>query len=235
MSRRIIILEAKIREAMEYTKSNKQAARYCKVSYPTYKKWAKLYIDSDSGKTLFDIHLNEYGRGIPKYAARGKKNKGGVIYSLQDIFNGGAGRYSLRKLHHRMVTAGLLEEVCKQCGFEERRISDGTAPLVLGQIDGNPLNYSQDNLELVCYNCYYNQYGNLWGRHKYQKNAGNSMDDMRKKDMIEGVEVDEDGLPTNLDTINQITMNEGELNIKDTEISNEDIKKYIQDNFTDVE
>jgi len=59
------------------------------------------------------------------------------------------------------------------------------------------------------------------------------MDDMRKKDMIEGVEVDEDGLPTNLDTINQITMNEGEIQIKDTEISNEDIKRYIQENFTD--
>ena len=51
--------------------------------------------------------------------------------------------------------------------------------------------------------------------------------------MIEGVEVDEDGLPTNLDTINQITMNEGEIQIKDTEISNEDIKRYIQENFTD--
>ena len=57
------------------------------------------------------------------------------------------------------------------------------------------------------------------------------MDDMRKKDMIEGIRVNDDGYPINLDTINQITMDEGELNINDTEISNEDIKKYIQDNF----
>ena len=57
------------------------------------------------------------------------------------------------------------------------------------------------------------------------------MDDMRKKDMIEGVEVDEDGLPTNLDTINSIQLNEGEININDTEISNDDIKKFIQENY----
>jgi hypothetical protein len=175
------------------------------------------------------MHLNEFGRGIPKYASRGKKN-GGKVWSLEEIFSGSAGRYSLRKLHHRMATAGLLEDKCQQCGYEERRISDGTAPLILGQIDGNPLNYERTNLELVCYNCYYNQYGNLWGRHKYQKNA-NAIDDMRKKDMIEGVEVDEDGLPTNLDTINQVQLNEGEIDIKDTEISNEDIKKFIQENY----
>jgi hypothetical protein len=229
MARRIIILESQVREAMKYTKSNIQAARYCKVSYPTYKKWAKQYIDSETNKSLFEMHLNEFGRGIPKYASRGKKN-GGKVWSLEEIFSGSAGRYSLRKLHHRMATAGLLEDKCQQCGYEERRISDGTAPLILGQIDGNPLNYERTNLELVCYNCYYNQYGNLWGRHKYQKNA-NAIDDMRKKDMIEGVEVDEDGLPTNLDTINQVQLNEGEIDIKDTEISNEDIKKFIQENY----
>ena len=117
MARKIIILESQVREAMKYTKSNIQAARYCKVSYPTYKKWAKQYIDSKTNKSLFEMHLNEFGKGIPKYASRGKKNPGGRTYSLDEIFAGGAGRYSLRKLYYRMITAGLLEDKCQQCGY----------------------------------------------------------------------------------------------------------------------
>ena len=44
--------------AMNKTKSNKAAARYLNVSYIHYKKWAKLYKDEATGKTLFEVHLN---------------------------------------------------------------------------------------------------------------------------------------------------------------------------------
>ena len=66
-----------------------------------------------------------------------------------------------------------------------------------------------------------------------EKESGSSPRETAEYPTLEnkGVEVDEDGYPTNLDTINQVIMNEGELNINDTEISNEDINKYIQDNF----
>ena len=51
--------------AMARTKSNFAAARYLHVSYPHYKKYAKTFTDSETGKTLFDMHLNQSGKGIP--------------------------------------------------------------------------------------------------------------------------------------------------------------------------
>ena len=61
-----ILTKEQILAAMARTKSNKAAARYLHVSYPHYRKYAKTFTDSETGKTLFDLHLNQSGRGIPK-------------------------------------------------------------------------------------------------------------------------------------------------------------------------
>ena len=50
--------ESEIRYAMENTKSNAEAARFMKVSFTTYKKYAKMYTDPATGKTLYDMHTN---------------------------------------------------------------------------------------------------------------------------------------------------------------------------------
>ena len=49
--------------AMRNTKSNRAASRFLNCSYVHYKKWAKLYNDEKTGKTLFEIHLNPSGKG----------------------------------------------------------------------------------------------------------------------------------------------------------------------------
>ena len=57
--------------AMRNTKSNMAAARYIGVSYPCYKRYAKMFFDDD-GKSLFDKHLNPNGRGIRKFTKIGR-------------------------------------------------------------------------------------------------------------------------------------------------------------------
>lgn len=57
------IPESEIRYAMENTKSNAEAARFLKVSFTTYKKYARLYTDRDTGKTLYELHKNQFGVG----------------------------------------------------------------------------------------------------------------------------------------------------------------------------
>ena len=47
--------ESEIRYAMENTKSNSEAARFLNVSFTTYKKYAKQFIDSKSDKTLWGV------------------------------------------------------------------------------------------------------------------------------------------------------------------------------------
>jgi len=54
--------------AMSQTLSNKAAARYLHVSYIHFKKWAKTYDATEEGyKNLFEQHLNQAGKGIPKF------------------------------------------------------------------------------------------------------------------------------------------------------------------------
>ncbi len=69
---------------MENTKSNAEAARFLKVSFTTYKKYARLYTDRDTGKTLYELHKNQFGVGIPKDVQKATKG----IYSIDNILQG---------------------------------------------------------------------------------------------------------------------------------------------------
>ena len=53
--------------AMRMTKSNRAAARYLNCSYIHYKMWAKRYVEFEGGRSLFEVHKNQSGKGIPKF------------------------------------------------------------------------------------------------------------------------------------------------------------------------
>ncbi len=61
-----VLLQAQIEQAMRVTRSNRAAAEYLRVGYNLYKKYAKLYKDPTTGKNLFEMHMNQQGRGITK-------------------------------------------------------------------------------------------------------------------------------------------------------------------------
>ena len=151
------LLQAQIEAAMSSTNSNAEAARYLRVSYDTYKKYAKLYKDSD-GIVLFEKHKNQQGKGISKL------NKGeGAKYPLSEILEGKHPSYPPSRLKRRVIRECILEEKCSSCGFEERRITDLSVPLLLDHKDGDTTNHKRDNLRLICYNCFYLQVRNPCG------------------------------------------------------------------------
>ena len=146
--------------ATNKTLSNRAAARYLNVSYQHYKKWAKLYeSEEDEHKSLFDQHLNQAGVGIPKFL-----NGGGKEPPLLDIIEGrvDASSFSPEKIKYRLVTDGYLEEKCNSCGFQERRVLDYKMPLLLHFKDNNKKNYRKENIQFLCYNCYYLSIGDLF-------------------------------------------------------------------------
>jgi len=75
-NRGLQLSEQKIREAMANTRSNKEAARWLGITDITYKKYAKAHIDEATGKSLFELHKNQAGKGMPKNWVGGiwKKN-----------------------------------------------------------------------------------------------------------------------------------------------------------------
>ena len=145
-----ILSKEDVLRAMKMTRSNRAAARYLHVSYNHYKKYAKLYKDEASGLTLLEIHLNQSGKGIPKFLGNGGKEP-----PLMDLIEGRipVEHFDAKKIKQRIIFEALIEEKCNKCDFSERRVIDNKIPLILNHKDGNQRNYHLDNLEFLCYNC----------------------------------------------------------------------------------
>lgn len=169
-----LLTEQQIRLAMKYTKSNRAAARYLNVSLPTYKLYAKMYLDKETGITLYDLHRNPYGKGIPKWrASEGDKIK------LQELLKKGMSieSYSLEKLKTRLLYEKVITPACGKCGFHEERVLDYKIPLILSFKDGNKSNWLLENLEFLCYNCYFLYVGDLFTdkQIKHLEDAGDTV------------------------------------------------------------
>ena len=152
--------------AMDKTKSVKAAARYLNCSYHHLKRYMKLYVDEETGKTLFDKHKNQQGKGIPKFLRASGKEP-----ALLDIIEGriDASSFSPDKLKYRLTTEGYLEECCGNCGFQEHRVTDHKVPLILHFKDKNKLNYRLENIQFLCYNCYFLFIGEVFTERDIQK------------------------------------------------------------------
>lgn len=163
--------ETEIRYAFENTKSIRAAARFLKVDVITLKKYAKQYIDEKTGKDLYELHKNQAGVGIRKGYTVRKRGHHGLDDILEGKFPTYRKYYSLKK---RIISEARLEEKCETCGYDTRRISDYSVPLLLDWIDGDKTNHKLENLRLLCYNCYYQEVGNiLGGRHKWKETLWN--------------------------------------------------------------
>jgi len=138
--------------AQAKTKSNMAAARYLHVSYQHYKRYAKLY-------KLFDGHKNQSGKGIPKFLKGPKK-----MPHMLEIIEGriAASSFDPNKLKYALIEQGYLSEECTICKFKERRVLDYKIPLLLHFQDGNSNNYSLDNVQLLCYNHYFLNVGDIF-------------------------------------------------------------------------
>lgn len=156
--------ETEIRYAIENTKSNAEAARFMKVSFTTWKKYAKMYIDSETGETLYDLHTNQAGKGIIKEVQKANRGR----HSIDEILKGNIPSYPTWKLRNRILALNIFPEECMSCGYAERRITDDTVPLLLDHIDGDSKNHKIENLQLLCLNCYYQQVGAPYNQTKDQ-------------------------------------------------------------------
>ena len=152
--------------AVNKTKSNRAAARYLGVSYIHYKKWAKNYDATEEGyENIFEQHKNQSGQGIPKFLNGGKKSP-----AILDIIEGRVdpSHFDAAKIKDKLIADGYLEECCSNCGFSERRVLDYRVPLLMHFKDGSKKNYKLDNVELLCYNCYFLQVGNIFSDRQIQ-------------------------------------------------------------------
>jgi hypothetical protein len=147
--------------AMDKTKSVRAAARYLNCSYQHLKKYMRVYKNED-GVSLFEAHKNQSGKGIPKFLTHShfKKKDPAIL----DIIEGRVdpSHFNPQKIKYRLITEGYLKEECNNCGFHERRVSDYKTPLILHFKDNNKQHYRLENMEMLCYNCYYLTVGDVF-------------------------------------------------------------------------
>ena len=142
--------------AMSKTKSILAAARYLNCSYQHLKPYMKSYKDDETGLSLFELHKNQSGKGVPKFMSHtpfGRKTP-----AIDDIVNGraDASSFSLEKIKFKMVEAGYLLEQCYHCGYDEKRSIDG-------------------NAQMSCYNCYFLNIGKVFNEKDIEKLEGHSV------------------------------------------------------------
>jgi hypothetical protein len=147
--------KSQIETAMRYTKSVRAAAKYLGCSYQHLRPFMKVLRIDDSdpnSPTLFDAHKNRSGKGIPKFLPNRRKEP-----NVKRIFHEGTGweSFSTEKIKARGVAEGFLKDECSMCNFNERRVTDYKVPLLMNFKDGNKCNYLINNVELLCYNCYF--------------------------------------------------------------------------------
>jgi len=158
------LTKEQIQLAMRHTLSNKAAARYLNVSYIHYKMWAKRYHEFEGGRSLFEVHKNQAGKGIPKFFA-GTANRQSQ-WNVLDVIEGriAATHFRPDDIKKKMIDEGHLKEECSICGFRERRISDYKIPLILNFKDNNPNHYNLGNIRFLCYNCFFLNIGDIFNQ-----------------------------------------------------------------------
>ena len=161
MARPKHITKEQCEAAMKHTRSVRAAARYLHCSYQHLKPFMKAYKDEETGLSLFDLHKNQSGKGIPKFITSDHLDK---IAPIEEIVNGkvDASSFNAEKLKFKLIEAGYLLEQCYYCGFGERRQVDGKTPLLLTFLNGLKHDYTNGNAQLSCYNCYFLQIGSVF-------------------------------------------------------------------------
>jgi len=151
-NRGLQLSQEKIREAMANTRSNKEAARWLGITDITYKKYSKRHIDEATGKSLFELHKNQAGKGMPKNWVGGiwKKNLDEMLVENQPI-----NTKKIIKLKEILMRDGRLGYQCSACKFSEKRLTDMKAPLLLNFVNGKRSDWRIENLRWLCYNCYF--------------------------------------------------------------------------------
>lgn len=169
------LTEREVRYAMKHSDNNTQAAAFLGIHFNTYKQYAKMFSEevtlpdgSVIEQSLYDVHKKQGNK--TKRVRVGVKSKYQGLEGLMDILSGKFPQYrGGKRFMQRLLDEGIFAPVCNLCGYCEVRITDQTVPLILDYIDGDTTNHHKDNLQLLCFNDFYNTVGDLRSLRSYFK------------------------------------------------------------------
>lgn len=144
--------------AIATTDDNKEAARYLNCTYHHFKAYGKIYKNED-GVSLFDANKKPSGRGKKRLTAKNKD----TYLTIKQLINGIGKpiKFEASRIKEVLIRECYLEQRCYHCGMDDERMFDLKKPLLVNFKDGNKINYKLENLEFLCYNCYFLYVGDV--------------------------------------------------------------------------
>ena len=143
------------------------------MSKNVFIKYAKIYAYSSS-ETYYD-YFQRMKKWRPKKTTKYSSETRQKVMDI--ITNKRKNTYPIGDLMYMLFRYELKKECCENCGCGERRTHDGRKPLVLTFVRKNNIkNYSLDNLQILCYNCYFMTVGDVsYGFGYMMSNANNKL------------------------------------------------------------
>ena len=148
-----MISEEEIREAYIGAKSIREASTKLNIDQRTFAKYAKMYIDPETGKTLHELYKNK-GRKGGKKPHKGQRHYQRQIDGFLQVQRWVNPR-RIALLRAMLIKYDLSKDHCEICGYNRKRLKDDKLPLILHFVDGNKKNWVLDNIKFLCYNCYF--------------------------------------------------------------------------------
>lgn len=109
----------------------------------------KKFKDNDTSKTInIDRDNSELNSTIG-------------IRNLSLGINKATKTYSINLIQNKYLEHGLLQPNCYNCGYSEYRVFDYKKPLLLNFKNDDRRDLRIENLELLCYNCYFILIGDI--------------------------------------------------------------------------
>jgi hypothetical protein len=158
--------------------SNRDGCRYLNVSFPRWKKYAKLYINKDLNKSYFQILLDKSNKRkgervkILRQVHRKKKWDEWYVKNIIEKLNNNnldVKIYTQKRLKEFLVDNEILAHRCACCGYSEKNIVSGRVPLLIDHINNDWNDFTIINLQLLCLNCFYQLVGPPMNYYRSQK------------------------------------------------------------------
>ena len=144
-----------LREAMVKYTSIAEASRQMGVSTVYLVKWFKILVLDEwlEWKRNRIVRYVTNGAGLPLEKQPGYQEAVKILAGEKKAPR--LWRISQQQKLVRLEKYGLLIGQCNLCGFHEPRASDYRCPLIVDFLDGDSFNWKLDNLNILCYNCYF--------------------------------------------------------------------------------
>jgi 5-methylcytosine-specific restriction endonuclease McrA len=186
-----MLTEKEIRYAIANSTSIQSAARFLNVTSGTFKKYAQMYFDAETGKSLHQLAENMKGKRTVK--TRWRK----WLISAADVIEGKHPTMPQHIAKEKFINDGIFPDECGRCGYCKQRETDYKTPTIFVHKNGIKSDFRLENVEILCWNCYFLYYGDVrahQGVNQTARKHANALDEIPLQDIKELKSFVEEGL-----------------------------------------